>query len=400
MPSLLSLESATDAEITEAAERAAGVLREGGLVVFPTETVYGVAASAASDTGIARLRELRGVESTAAFTVHLASPDDAAKYADLSHPHLSRLVHKAMPGPITLRVAVDEDTARDRLEALGLDAEAADRIYEGGVSGEVAGETVGGMVGLRCPDDPLALALLEAADGPVVAASAGAVGGRAALTARDARDAMGDRVDLILDGGRTRYAKGSTVVRVDVARGAGDGPDAVKLEVEREGVFDERTLRRLTRYTLLLVCSGNTCRSPMAEGIAASLLAKSRGLEPGELEAAGVRVVSAGVFAAGGAAASGDAVRALAEEGIDLSQHRSRPLSPTLLQEADRVYTMTRAHLDAILAAAPWTRTPVERLDPDADIEDPIGTDLPSYQSTAATIRQAVERRLREIAMI
>ncbi len=400
---LLALEPGNVQQQAEVAARAGELLRGGGLVVFPTETVYGVAASAASDRGIAALRALRGVEPTAAFTVHLPSPHDARRYADLSHPHLSRLVHKAMPGPIALRIPVGDETAHACLANLGLAAGAADRVYAGGEvgGGERAGEGggAGGMVGLRCPDDEVALAVLRAAGEPIVAASAGRVGGRAPLTAQDAADAVGDQVDLILDGGRTRYAKGSTVVRVEVDA-AVPGPDGLKLHIEREGVFDERTLRRLSRYTLLLVCSGNTCRSPMAEGIARARIAAARGIDPVDLEAAGIRVVSAGVFTTGGSPATGDAVRALHTDGIDLTAHRSRSLSPQLLMEADVVYTMTDAHRRSILDAAPWASDRVHRLSPDGDIEDPIGTDLASYESTAGVIDEAVAARLEELQLV
>jgi len=76
---------------------------------------------------------------------------------------------------------------------------------------------------------------------------------------------LGDKVDLIFDAGPTDYSKPSTILRV--------GQD--RYTIVRSGIYDERIIDRMLRTTLLFVCSGNTCRSPMAEAIARHLLAES-----------------------------------------------------------------------------------------------------------------------------
>ena len=81
---------------------------------------------------------------------------------------------------------------------------------------------------------------------------------RAGLDATHIARDLEDKVDLILDAGPSRYSKPSTIVRVR------DG----KYEIVREGIYDERIIERLLRTTILFICSGNTCRSPMAEAIA------------------------------------------------------------------------------------------------------------------------------------
>ena len=98
---------------------------------------------------------------------------------------------------------------------------------------------------------------------------------------------------IVVDGGRCRYAKPSTIVRV--AQGPGG---AANLTVQREGVYDQRLIRKLMRWTMLLVCTGNTCRSPMAEALARQLLAKRLKVDENDLEAAGFTVMSVGVSAA------------------------------------------------------------------------------------------------------
>ncbi|MFP4143782.1 MAG: Sua5/YciO/YrdC/YwlC family protein [Phycisphaeraceae bacterium] len=376
----MTVETDSPASRAPAVQRAAEMLRAGRLVVLPTETVYGVAAWAGSEAGVAALRRIKQTDASRSFTIHLPDPAEAERYAELASPLARRLVARAMPGPVTLVLDANEAEIADRLEALGLPAEARDRIYRGS------------QVSLRCPDHPLARAVLGAVDGPVVAASAAPAGERLPTEASDAAELLGSESELglVLDAGRSRYGKPSTVVRIE-----GRGSDAT-MQVQREGVYDRRFLEKLLKWKLLLVCSGNTCRSPMAEVLARQILAEQRGVRPEGLEKVGIEVVSAGVSAARGMPASADAVSAMREQGLDLTRHRSRPVTAGLIHEADVVYTMADHHRRAILAMVPSAADKTFTLDPDRDIEDPIGSGEAVYRRTAAALRSRLEQRLKE----
>ncbi len=357
---------------------AVACLSSGGLVVFPTETVYGLAASATSEAGVAALRTFKAQTGDRPFTVHIAQPEDAAKFADVSHPAVARFLRKAMPGPVTVVIDVSPAVMAQRLESLGIPAQAAGRIYQNN------------SVGLRCPDHSLARQFLTRAGAPVVAASANRPGTPLPLDATTAAASVGDAAGAVIDGGPCKYGKPSTMVRITLS-----GPHP-KFAVEQAGVLDERFIRKLLRHTVLMVCSGNTCRSPMAEGLARQLIAKQRGLSPADLETAGVRVTSAGAFASPGMPASPEAVEAMSRVGVDISKHRSRVLSVEMLHEADEVYCMTRAHLEAVRATSPSDAHKASLLDPNGDIEDPVGSGVTTYIRCAERIRRHMEQRIKE----
>ncbi len=376
------------AHLAQTAREARRVFDAGGLVIFPTETVYGLGASAASDKGFAALLDAKGRSAAQPFTIHLPSAQAASRYVDMTSPRMQRFVQKAFPGAVTLVVDVSTDVITEKLalfEKLG-----RKHLPAGGVAELGARLYHNGTIGLRCPDDATARAILGATDAPVTASSANRRGQPPPMDVEAATSAIGECADLIVDGGRCRYAKPSTIVRVRMTDG---GPH---ITVEREGVYDERTIRRMLRWTMLLVCSGNTCRSPMAEGIARQMLAQQRGVAADELESAGVRVVSAGAFTSPGMPAAREAVEAMSKLGVDLSKHRSRTLSTELIREADAIYCMTDSHMEAVIETDPTAKDKTFTLDPNGDIDDPIGGNLTVYQRCAELIRRRLDQRIRE----
>jgi protein-tyrosine phosphatase len=148
--------------------------------------------------------------------------------------------------------------------------------------------------------------------------------------------------------------------------------------------------------SILFVCTGNTCRSPMAEVLCRKLLADRLGCEPAEVESRGYVVRSAGVAAFPGDGPSWPAVEVVREFGSDLAEHRSRPISAELLDDATDLIAMTRGHAAALMMRFPATGPEPRLLCGTQDLGDPIGGDVELYRDCARQIVQGLERFLPE----
>ncbi len=168
-------------------QRAVEILRSGGLVAFPTETVYGLGADATSEAAVRRIFAAKGRPATNPLIVHVADIDAARRYVTEWSDAAQTLAAVWWPGPLTLVLPKTD--------------EIPDLVTAGRAS-----------VGLRAPDHPIALDLLRAFGKPVAAPSANRSNHVSPTTAAHVRDELGEAVDVILDGGPCRVGIESTVL--------------------------------------------------------------------------------------------------------------------------------------------------------------------------------------------
>ncbi len=149
----------------------------------------------------------------------------------------------------------------------------------------------------------------------------------------------------------------------------------------------------------LFVCSGNTCRSPMAAAIANAEIATRFGIPFGSLETVNVRALSAGVAAKVGAPLTSEAAEVLRSLSVPVQAHAARNLTPELAAEAELIFCMTRAHRKAVVEMLPSVEGKTYCLSTEADVDDPIGKGMAAYVNCARQIQELVQLKFNEIGL-
>ncbi len=186
---LIKVDLNAPTESFDALKSAADVLRGGGLVVFPTETVYGLGGNATDALAAKKIYAAKGRPSDNPLIIHICTPDEAEGYAETNELYY-KLAGRFMPGPLTVIMKSKET---------------------------IPPETRGGLdtVAVRCPENLIARKLIEFAGVPIAAPSANLSGSPSPTTAKHVIDDMDGRVDVIIDGGECDFGLESTIVKLN-----------------------------------------------------------------------------------------------------------------------------------------------------------------------------------------
>lgn len=322
----------------------------GGLVVFPTDTVYGIAADYNNVQAMKRLREIKKRSTGKPFSVLISQQELIVNYTPTNDQKIFKLIDAYWPGPLTIVVPSRQE-----------------------------GETIG----VRMPDNIIALRLVREAQATCAAPSANLEGETPPLTCADALKQMDGLVEAAIDGGQSPVGVSSTVV--DMTR-------STPVVLRTGSISEENIKKTLSRKHILFVCTGNSCRSVMAEYLLKDRL--------GHRDDVVVSSAGTGVFVR--SSASQETVVVLKERGIDASRHTSQGVSSILLKKADIIFVMTQAHRNQVLARVPEVEKRVyllkefanipSGLQPDLDIPDPIGKSHLEYKECLTVINEAVHK--------
>ncbi len=334
----------------DAVEQAAACLRKGQIVALPTETVYGLAVRADDPQAIERLFALKGRPTNKPFAHLLHSVEQLPRPL----PRLARLaVHHFWPGPLTVLL----DDAQ------------------------------GSTHGYRLPASEATRRIAAAVGAPLLLTSANKSGEPDAVEAPQIESLSGSGLAAVVDSGPALLGEPSTVVHFGEH----------SWHVRREGVLSVREMEKRLRTHVLFVCTGNSCRSPMAEALLLQMAAEKLGLREGELKKRGFKVGSCGIAAMAGSPAARHAVTLLRERGSrHLEKHRARQADVQLLEGASAIITLGHSHYRWLVEAFPELEARIALLDPDG-VADPIGGSLDVYRTCAAQIEAALEPLLEKV---
>lgn len=358
-------------------KRAIEVLKKGGIIVYPTNTLYGLGVDAFNQKALDRLFVIKRRGPNQPVSLLVASLEQLRSlFGALSSEQYEHLL-KLLPGAYTLIV---QSRFKENLTYLS-----SGFNKEGGKA----------KVGFRIAEYALCRQLVLGLGSPITSTSANLTGKPNSRTVQDVIAQFGDRLDLILDAGPTPNIKGSTIIDLTKKPYLIMREGAVPIEELRKKLPDITFKKRKETFQVTFVCSGNICRSPMAQGILTEVVSKTRFKNL-------IKVASAGTLPMASGPAHPLTLQVLSEHGIDMHHHQARPINSQIMEESDLVICMAVNHYEYLRSTFPEYKDKVVLLKEwhrrsklsNPSVADPIGHDKQFYEQTFDEIQAEIKRIL------
>lgn len=330
------------------------LIKEGGIVALPTDTVYGLAVNAEDPEAVSRLYRIKKRNRLKPLILFLKDQQKLPTFARRIPLSAQKLINQYWPGPLTLVF----EAAHNRVSKCLISPE--------------------GKIGMRVPSHPIPRQILEQNSFLMGTTSANISGSSAVTNPHEISSQLGEKIDLLIDGGPALLGLESTVVDVTTS----------PFHPLREGYISFEEIYKICRKksSLLFVCTGNTCRSAIAEVTFKNIYPDKK-----------LQIASAGTDALEGQRASPLTIELMRRRGINLSGHRSHRLNPQTIEIFDLILVMEKKHLRRIVQLSPWAKKKVYLLKNFAsaeneEIPDPIDGDISSCQKILKDIEDELEK--------
>ncbi len=337
----------------EKIEEAITLLKNGKIVAFPTDTVYGLGVNAEDKEATDRLYEVKKRPRDKPFVLFLEKKEDFIRFAEVIPLFAQKLVNKFWPGPLTLLFKASKTSPSSLVSKQG-------------------------KIGMRFPSHPVPQNIMKRGRLLLAATSANLSGKANPLTPEEIEKTFDKEIDLLLDGGETLFGEESSIVDVT------SSPPCLV----REGWLSKKQIEETwaKKKDILFVCTGNTCRSPVAESILKKIWPER------ESE---IKIHSAGTAALTGGRPTPLAIKMVREKGVDINLHRSTPLDEEMIKEADLILVMGAGHKEEVLNISPLAEGKVFLLKDFAlgikeEILDPMGSSEERYQKCIREIEKSI----------
>ncbi|OPX17735.1 threonylcarbamoyl-AMP synthase [candidate division WOR-3 bacterium 4484_100] len=345
-------------EAAQSYDKIIKVIKNGGIIAIPTDTVYGFAVDGKNPQAVDRLIRLKKRDDRP-FTFFIAQ-DRIKNYAVITKP---RIIESFIPGPLTVILKKRQNVSLPLIEE---------------------------KLGIRIPETDFVINLLERFDSVLAVTSANISGEPPIISPYEIVERFPE-IEVVVDAGMLN-TQVSTVLDLTTTPPTLKRKGAVSL-LELERVYGRPVLMdKGLRFNVLFVCTGNTCRSPMASGILKTLI------EPQYCE-----VDSAGTSAVSGLPPARFAMDVVKEYGGSIEEHRTKYLTYELIARADLILVMEMKHYDAVLELSSKARTKTfllreyKRGTGKKEVPDPVGRDRSAYEEVARIMLPILKRVAQDI---
>jgi tRNA threonylcarbamoyl adenosine modification protein (Sua5/YciO/YrdC/YwlC family) len=357
-------------------KEASRCLDKGGLIVYPTDTLYGLGVDAYNRKAVDKLFEVKKREKHQPVSIMLNSMQQIKEIFGFNPTTIKNDLDKILPGKYTVII---NNSYKKKIPILENPEKPGSYLEK---------------VAIRIPANPISGSLAHLFDAPISCTSANISGKENMFTVDDIVSQLGNQIDLVLDAGRLPASQGSTVVdfTCDPYAILRTG-DVSKNELQK--ILDKEIQTVKSKYIITFICSGNICRSPIAEAILKKMISKTKYKSQ-------VMIQSAGTLSIPTSAAHGFAVDICHDADIDLTHHLSRHVNEDFVKNSDIIFCMAQNHISYLVKNYPkykskfillkqWQKPKLVSI---PSIADPIGHEKDFFKSTFSEIHSELKRIL------